>query len=126
MIETFDPNNEKPITFTDEALLHFKNYLHKQNAVAIQVAIKTTGCSGLAYDITPIKETPKHFILLKEEGVDFYIDPKALQYINGLHVDYAKKDLGLSQLVYHNPNEAASCGCGESFTVSETGLSGAK
>ena len=122
MIEKFDPNLERPVSFTAAALAHFKNHLQKTGGAAIKVGVKTTGCSGLAYVIEPIFELPQGFIKLEEEGLLFLIDPHALQYVNGLQIDHVKKELGLSQLVYNNPNESARCGCGESFTVQQEGL----
>ena len=122
MIEKFDPKAEQPVTFTKAALQHFKNHLQKTECVAIEIGIKTTGCSGLAYVVEPVKEIPEGYIKIDEEGVLFFVNPKALQYVNGLEIDHVKRELGLSQLVYNNPNESARCGCGESFTVQQEGL----
>ncbi len=122
MIEKFDPKAEQPVTFTQAALTHFRNHLAKTQSLAIKIGITTTGCSGLAYVVEPIKEIPEGFIKIDEEGVLFFVDPKALQYVNGLEIDHVKRELGLSQLVYNNPNESARCGCGESFTVQQEGL----
>ncbi|WP_116963722.1 HesB/IscA family protein [Fastidiosibacter lacustris] len=124
MIEKFDPNIERPVTFTQAALKHFKKHLEKIGGLGIKIGIKTTGCSGLAYVVEPIHELPQGFIRLEEQGVLFFVDPKALQYVNGLEIDHIKRELGLSQLVYKNPNESARCGCGESFTVIDEGLKG--
>ncbi|WP_395946093.1 HesB/IscA family protein [Caedibacter taeniospiralis] len=122
MIEKFDPNAEQPVTFTKAALTHFKHHLQKTGGVAIKIGVKATGCSGLAYVVEPVHEIPQEFIKIDENGLLFYVDPKALQYVNGLQIDHIRKELGLSQLIYTNPNESARCGCGESFTVQKEGL----
>lgn len=122
MIEKFAPNAEQPVTFTKAALTHFKHHLQKTGGVAIKIGVKTTGCSGLAYVVEPVHEIPQGFIKIDENGLLFYVDPKALQYVNGLQIDHIRKELGLSQLIYTNPNESARCGCGESFTVQKEGL----
>lgn len=105
------------ITFTEAAINHFLEFLKKTDGIAIKIGIKVTGCSGFGYSIESISHFPENFIKIKKGGVQFVVDPKALEYIKGLKIDYLKKELGLSQLIYNNPNEVARCGCGESFTV---------
>ncbi|WP_162902223.1 HesB/IscA family protein [Facilibium subflavum] len=119
MIEKFDPSQQMPVSFTKAALQHFAEYLRKKGGVGVQISVKKTGCSGLAYVIEPVEKKPENHIEMMQSDVCFFVDKDALRYLEGLHVDYVKQALGLSQLVYSNPNEAARCGCGESFTVNE-------
>jgi iron-sulfur cluster assembly protein len=49
-------------------------------------------------------------------GVKVIVDPKALVYLDGTEVDYAREGLN-EGFKFTNPNEKARCGCGESFTV---------
>ena len=121
MIKKNDSSIKPPVTFTQAALKHFENHLKNTDGVAIKIGIKTTGCSGLAYVIEPVNEVPHDFIKIDKGCVLFLINPQALKYVNGLQIDHVKKELGLEQLVFNNPNESARCGCGESFSVQEEG-----
>lgn len=117
MIKKFDPKHPLAVTFSDAAIQHFRDYLNQQGGTGVRISVKKTGCSGLAYFIESVEDKLPDHAEIKQNGVIFFIDNAVLPYLNGLHVDYVKKSLGLSQLVYHNPNELAKCGCGESFTV---------
>ena len=44
------------------------------------------------------------------------VDGMSLMYVIGTVLDYEQK-LGSSTLVFKNPNEVSSCGCGKSFSV---------
>ncbi len=109
----------KPITFTQNALNHFKKYLEKQGGIGIKISVKSSGCSGLSYSIETIYNNLvlDNFIKLEEQGILFFIDSEALKYIKGMNIDQTEKKLGISKIIYNNPNELARCGCGESFSI---------
>ena len=48
--------------------------------------------------------------------MNVYVDPKSLAYLDGTELDYAREGLN-EGFKFRNPNEKATCGCGESFTV---------
>ena len=51
------------------------------------------------------------------DGVKIYVDATSLPLVDGTEIDFAKQ--GLSEtFTFRNPNAAAECGCGESFTTS--------
>ena len=54
---------------------------------------------------------------VEQHGVRIFVEPKAIMHVVGTTMDYVEDDLS-SEFVFHNPNAEASCGCGESFTVS--------
>lgn len=115
MIEKFNPKGSQVITFSDNAIEHFKNYLKLQSGIAIRISVQKRGCSGLAYHVESVSHKLNNHFKITKKLVTFFIDAKVLLFLSGLHIDYIKKPLGLSQLVYHNPNELTRCGCGESF-----------
>jgi len=83
----------------------------------IRIAVKTTGCSGLAYVleyVDEVKSQDKVFSFADDMAV--YIDPKAYEYVKGSTLDYVKKGLN-EGFEFINPNEKSRCGCGESFNV---------
>jgi iron-sulfur cluster assembly protein len=120
MIEEFDPNDEALLIVTPAATKHFMKCIsNHENALGVELTVKKTGCSGLTYVTQVVSHTPQNHELIEIDGIRYYMDEKARPFLKGLVLDFLKKDLGLSQLVYHNPNESARCGCGESFTITE-------
>jgi iron-sulfur cluster assembly protein len=122
MIEKYDPNDEKLLDITPAAKAHFLGCLQHNNAIGIYLGVQKTGCSGLSYVTQVINIIPNEsYFLIELEGISFYMQESAVPYLKGLVLDYTKQNMGLSSLVYHNPNESARCGCGESFTITELG-----
>ena len=105
------------ITVTDNAIEKFKQQLTKRGSgLGIRISVKTTGCSGLAYVMDFVDSVDETDILIEQDTVKLYIDPEAVQYINGTTLDYQKQGFD-SRFNFINPNEAGRCGCGESFTI---------
>jgi iron-sulfur cluster assembly protein len=107
------------ITVTDIASKKIKQLLSRRGRGAgIRLGVKTTGCSGLAYTLEYVDSYSP------EEGVTNYaqpdfvvlVDVKALAYLQGLVVDWARNGLN-EGFEFRNPNERDKCGCGESFRV---------
>jgi iron-sulfur cluster assembly protein len=87
-----------------------------EGAAGIRVGVRTAGCSGLTYTIDFAKEIGPGEEVIEADGVKVVIDPKAVMYLIGTEMDFVEDQLGAS-FTFKNPNEAARCGCGESFTV---------
>ena len=105
------------ISLTKEAAAHVNDYLGSRGqGVGIRLAVKTTGCSGLMYVIEPVDEPLGEDLKFECLGVDVFVDPKSLIYIDGTEMDYVKKGLN-EGFEFKNPNVQNECGCGESFTV---------
>ena len=80
------------------------------------MAVKTTGCSGMAYVMEFADEVNSEDVVFDEQGIQVIIDPKSLVYLDGTELDYAKEGLN-EGFKFNNPNVKGECGCGESFTV---------
>jgi len=105
------------VSLTESAAKHVNNYLESRGSgVGIRLAIKTTGCSGLMYVLEPVDEPQAEDIKFTSLGVDVYVDPKSMVYIDGTEMDYVKQGLN-EGFEFKNPNVQGECGCGESFTV---------
>lgn len=105
------------INLTENAARHVEQYLGSRGkGVGIRLAVKTTGCSGLMYVLEPVDEKQPEDVIFSSQGVDVFVDPKSLVYIDGTEMDYVKKGLN-EGFEFKNPNVAGECGCGESFTV---------
>ena len=84
--------------------------------LGLRIAVKTKGCSGMAYDIQYAEEKGKFDEVVEDKGVTVLIEPKAQMYIFGTEIDWVEDKLQ-SGFVFRNPNEKGRCGCGESFHV---------
>lgn len=105
------------IKLTDEAVKHAKKYLENRGSgVGIRLGVTTTGCSGLAYNISFVDIVHNTDTVLEQDGLKLVVDKKDLTYIDGAEVDYIKQGLN-EGFEFSNPNESAKCGCGESFTI---------
>jgi len=105
------------INITDTASHKVKQTLSKRGkGLGIRIAVKTTGCSGLAYVLEYVDNPDDHDIKIDCEGCALYIDPKSCAYLQGMTIDYVRNGLN-EGFEFKNPNERDRCGCGESFRV---------
>lgn len=105
------------VNLTEVAAEHVRDYLENRGkGIGIRLAVKTTGCSGLMYVIEPVDVPEKEDLQFITRGVEVYVDPKSLVYVDGTEMDYVKQGLN-EGFEFNNPNVQSECGCGESFTV---------
>lgn len=105
------------VSITEGAALRMQSFLKTRGrGIGIRLAVKTTGCSGLGYNIEFVDSLNEGDTIFKTQWVDLVVDTKSLVYIDGTEVDYSKEGLN-EGFVFNNPNAKAECGCGESFTV---------
>ncbi len=105
------------ITLTQQAANHVSRYLAKRGkGVGLRLGVRTTGCSGMAYKLEYVDEPDADDLVFENFGVKVFVDAKSLPYIDGTELDYAREGLN-EGFKFSNPNEKATCGCGESFTV---------
>ena len=104
------------ITITENAAKHINSYLTKRGkGLGVRLGVKTSGCSGMAYNLEFVDEVNDDDLIFEEHGARVYIDPKSLVYLDGTQVDYTKEVC--RKFKFENPNVKDSCGCGESFHV---------
>jgi iron-sulfur cluster assembly protein len=105
------------VSLTENAAVHVNGFLEKRGkGLGIRVAVKTTGCSGLMYVLEPVDEIQEEDLNFQSQGIEVFVDPKSLVYIDGTEMDYVKQGLN-EGFEFKNPNVESECGCGESFTV---------
>ncbi|MFT6753046.1 MAG: iron-sulfur cluster assembly protein [Candidatus Azotimanducaceae bacterium] len=107
------------ISLTEKAAEHVSTYLAGRGegkGLGIRLAVTTTGCSGMMYVLEPVDAVVENDVKFESRGIDVFIDPKSLVYIDGTEMDYVKQGLN-EGFEFKNPNAQAECGCGESFTV---------
>jgi iron-sulfur cluster assembly protein len=105
------------ITLTDNAAKRVKDFLaNRGKGVGLRLGVKTTGCSGMAYVLEFADDAQEGDEIFESQGIKIFVDTKSLVYIDGTELDFTKEGLN-EGFKFYNPNEKASCGCGESFTV---------
>lgn len=105
------------ITLTQKAAEHISRHIEKRGkGLGLRLGVRATGCSGLAYSFDYVDEAGDKDQVFEQRGVKVFIDPKSMPYLDGTQLDYSREGLN-EGFRFSNPNEKASCGCGESFTV---------
>jgi iron-sulfur cluster assembly protein len=89
-----------------------------EEALVLRVAIQGGGCSGFQYGLGFDSGAVDDDIVTEQHGVTVVVDPHSAPYLQGAVVDFLS-GLQESGFKIDNPNAAASCGCGHSFTVAE-------
>lgn len=116
-VETFEMS--QLLSVTPNAAEHFKKQLHKTGQQAIRLSLKVSGCTGYKYVIEEVAEgQEKDLEIQLDNGVRLFIDPKKLEALRGMEIDFKQEGLN-KNLVLNNPNVTNACGCGESFSVEE-------
>ena len=105
------------VTLTEAAAQHVQKSLAKRGkGMGVRLGVKTTGCSGLAYQLEYVDALASEDVVFDQHGVKLMVDPKSLAYLDGTELDYVRE--GLQEgFKFNNPNERDRCGCGESFRV---------
>ncbi len=91
-------------------------YAAGEEGKLLRVAVKTKGCSGMAYDLTWADAPAPTDERVTDKGVTVLVDRKASLFLIGTVMDYETKAMSAG-FTFTNPNEKGRCGCGESFHV---------
>ena len=106
------------ITLTERAAERVRRHLqHRGHGLGIRLGVKTTGCSGLGYVLEYVDQASAlRPMTFDSHGVTIFVDSKDMVYLDGMTLDWKRE--GLQEgFDFINPNEAARCGCGESFKI---------
>ena len=106
-----------PVTLTEKAALHVSAFIAKRGkGVGLRLGVRTSGCSGMAYQLEYADSINPEDALFESHGVKVIVDPKSLPLVEGTELDFARD--GLNQgFKFNNPNVKSQCGCGESFST---------
>lgn len=116
-IDQQEEQSTMTISLTSAAADHIREYLAGNGAgQAMRLGVKTTGCSGLSYVVEAAGEAGPEDLVFEQQGVKVIVDKKNMIYLDGTEIDYRREGLNAG-FYFTNPNEKATCGCGESFTV---------
>jgi len=105
------------VSLTESAARHVAEQLQQRGkGIGLRLGVRTTGCSGLAYKLDFVDEPQPDDQVFESQGIKVFVDAQSLVYLDGTELDYVREGLG-EAFKFRNPNEKATCGCGESFTV---------
>ncbi len=110
---------DSEINISDSAAQRIAHLLDTEpEGSVLRVSVLGGGCSGFQYhfdfDATPPAEDDKIF---EKDGAKVVIDDTSLDIMKGSLLDYVET-LGSAAFEIKNPQADASCGCGNSFSVS--------
>ncbi len=105
------------VTLTEKAAEHIKSSLAQRGTgEGLRLAVRTSGCSGMAYVLEFVDEINTEDNIFENHGVKIVVDPKSMVYIDGTELDFTREGLN-EGFKFNNPNVKDECGCGESFTI---------
>ncbi|MCH4024615.1 MAG: iron-sulfur cluster insertion protein ErpA [Acetobacter sp.] len=86
--------------------------------LALRVVVSAGGCNGFQYEFKLDAERASDDHVIKAGQVAVVVDPASLDLLAGGELDYTDKLMG-AHFAITNPNAASSCGCGNSFSLSD-------
>ncbi|MCB9383127.1 MAG: iron-sulfur cluster assembly accessory protein [Bryobacterales bacterium] len=107
---------QQMITVTPAAVSKIRKMLDSEGQPALRLGVVGGGCSGLSYKFKYDKTARPSDNVIDVDGVRLLVDPKSMQYLDGMTLDYEETVLEQA-FRFRNPNAQKSCGCGKSFVV---------
>ncbi len=107
------------ITLTENAARQIKKQLDKRGTgIGLKLGVKKSGCSGYAYVLDYAETLEANDNVFENFGVKVIVSNDDLEFVNGISLDYRKEGIN-EAFKFDNPNVKGTCGCGESFSVTE-------
>lgn len=103
------------IELTDSARVEVARLIQEEGQAGLRLGIKGGGCSGLSY-LLEFTEQREGDTVVEFEGFRVFLDRKSTIYLRGVTLDH-QSGLEGRGFVFHNPQAANTCGCGESFSL---------
>jgi iron-sulfur cluster assembly protein len=106
------------ITVTEQAAERALDLLEGEDLdvdeAGLRLFVQQGGCAGLSYGMRFDDEPEEDDTIYEHHGLQVFVDPASMNYIEGSVLDY---ETGLQGEGFNveNPNVVSECGCGESF-----------
>lgn len=117
---TIRTRRERPkvLRLTEAAAARIKEIMEKSDGrfIGVRVGVKNGGCAGMSYTMDYAESQNQLDEVVEDKGVRILIDPKAVMFLIGTEMDYAREKLA-SRFIFRNPNQTEACGCGESVVI---------
>ncbi|MBI3675505.1 MAG: iron-sulfur cluster assembly accessory protein [Proteobacteria bacterium] len=108
----------KAVRLSDAAAARIRDIMAASDGKhqGVRVGVVNGGCAGMSYTLD-YADAPQAFEeVVEDKGVKIFIDPKAIMFLIGTEMDFVRDKLA-ARFVFNNPNQTASCGCGESVSI---------
>lgn len=105
---------ENEINVTPAAMKQIRGLLADEDEIeAVRIFVAGGGCSGMTYSMTFAPERFAHDSVLDRDGVRIYVDAVALNYLDGVEIDFVE-DVSGASFVFRNVFQAVGGGgtCG--------------
>jgi iron-sulfur cluster assembly protein len=108
----------KPIRLSEAAAARLHAIMEDAEGryAGVRVGVTNGGCAGMSYTMDYAEAAGPLDEVVEDRGVRIFIDPKAILFLLGTEMDFVRDKLA-ARFVFNNPNQTASCGCGESVTL---------
>ncbi len=106
-----------PLILTTSAARRVALIAQKQGKPAmLRLSVEGGGCSGFQYSFDLAGYVEPDDSISETDGVRLVVDPVSLDLVSGSTVDFVES-LGGAAFRVENPQAAAGCGCGSSFSI---------
>jgi len=108
----------KGVSLTSSAAVKVKALIEAEgdDSMALRLAVKSSGCSGYAYDMFFDSAVDSSDIVTETDGVKVAVDAASLEMVSGATIDFKDDGLSGAGFAIDNPNVSGTCGCGKSFS----------
>jgi len=106
------------VHLTDSAAARLLAMREKEgnDKLMLRVTVLGGGCSGFQYQLDVTDDVNEDDVTFEKNGAILVTDDISLPFINGAEIDFVS-DMMKSAFKIRNPNAAAGCGCGKSFST---------
>lgn len=106
-------------SLTETAVAEVKRIMSEQGlqgGAVLRLGVSGGGCSGFSYVMTFDEAPAADDQQLDVDGLKIVMARSAAPYIGNIVLDF-RDELSKRGFVFHNPDAADNCGCGNSFSV---------
>ena len=108
----------KPVRLSEAAATRLREIMENAEGryAGVRVGVSNGGCAGMSYTMDYAETANPLDEVVEDRGVKIFIEPKAMLFLLGTEMDFVRDKLA-ARFVFNNPNQTASCGCGESVSI---------
>ncbi len=88
----------------------------EEPVAGLRISVTGGGCSGMQYGMSLEEAARADDAIVQFGDIRVFVDPLSAPMLAGVTVDFQDSMEG-SGFKFANPNAAASCGCGKSFSA---------
>ncbi len=110
------------VQLTETAALRLRTLLRSRDhgpASGIRIRVGDDGCAGQSYDMKIVAAPEPEDRAFHCGGVALYVEQASLPLLRGVEVDFVEGVME-SGFRFSNPQATSTCGCGKSFSSTET------